>query len=71
LFRVSPDPKNPNSQLVAHRLHRLILPLSLAKDIGQLLVKNLSNWEDTFGVTLPLTPRDIEVELTGENNGDE
>jgi hypothetical protein len=60
------DPKNPPGKPIAYRSHRLVLPLSLAKDIGQLLVNSLASWEEVTGVTLPIVPKNTE-----ENNHDD
>lgn len=44
----------------ASRIHRIIIPLSLAKDIASLLTAAVANWETTFGITLPLMPKSLD-----------
>jgi hypothetical protein len=59
-YYLAPDPKNPTGLPTAQRLHRIILPVGLAKNIGQLLANAMDEWESTFGVTLPLLPEQGE-----------
>ncbi|MDQ7027892.1 MAG: DUF3467 domain-containing protein [Anaerolineae bacterium] len=61
-YRSGSNPKNPNGDPIAYRIHRIIIPPSLAKDISGLLANAMSNWEETFGVSLPIAP--------DENNND-
>lgn len=61
LYRVSPNPKKPQEN-VAYLLHRVIIPPGLAKNTGNILVNMAVQWEDTFGISLPIVPADIEVD---------
>ena len=70
LFYTSPNPKNPNGVPIAQRLHRIILPPGLAKNIGQLLADSMAGWEEAFGIELPITPADID-EQENRNNEDD
>lgn len=65
LFYVAKNPKNPDDELVAQRLHRVVMPLGLAKNIGQLLVNAMIGWEETFGISLPIFPDEGVVESSG------
>ena len=64
LFYVGPDPRNPSGDPEAYRTHRITIPPSLAKNIGQLLANAMEEWEDAFGITLPLSPNENTVEIT-------
>lgn len=55
LFYMGPNPRNPPGDPEAYRTHRIVLSPSLAKNIGQLLLKAMTEWEESFGVTLPLS----------------
>ncbi|MBN8620654.1 MAG: DUF3467 domain-containing protein [Anaerolineae bacterium] len=52
-YFVGVDPRNPNADPIAQRLNRIVIPVALAKNIGELLIDNTSRWEETFGVELP------------------
>jgi hypothetical protein len=68
LFYVSPDPRNPSGLPIAQRTHRLILPLSLAKNVGELLVSMANQWEEIFGITLPIMPAENTLEVDEDKN---
>jgi hypothetical protein len=65
-FYVAPDFRDINGKPVAQRTHRIIMPLSLAKNIGELLVQATSDWEATMGVSLPLLPQGFDIETDDE-----
>ena len=48
----SPSGDGPVAQLV----ERIVLPISVAKDLSQIIMNSISEWEDTFGINLPLVP---------------
>lgn len=58
LYYLSPDPQNPGGNPKAQRVQRLVMPLGLAKNIGQILVNAMTEWEDAFGITLPIELHD-------------
>ncbi len=64
LFYLGPNakPNVPNAQ--AQRLARIVLPVSVAKEVGELLLNGTSKWEDEFGITLPIQPRNTSGEPT-------
>lgn len=66
MYYIGPNPKDPTVHPQAYLRNRIVIPVGLAKNIGSLLVNAMSDWEDTFGVTLPISPNEIE-----ENSDDE
>lgn len=63
-YYVSSDPNNP-SQPMGQRLNRIVIPLGLAKNIGQLLVNGMNEWEANFGVNLPFSIDEVSSDMTG------
>lgn len=59
--------RRPNSaditQLEARRLHRIAIPLSVAKDLSGKILVGIQHWENEYGINLPLeTTRQISKE---------
>jgi hypothetical protein len=52
----SPNPKDPKGEPQVKHIQRMILPVTVAKEIGEILVNSILRWEEDFGVTLPLRP---------------
>lgn len=67
-FYAAPDPTSSTIKLIAKRLHRIILPLGLAKEFSKILTNSMNNWEETFGIELPIVP--IANEDTDANISD-
>jgi hypothetical protein len=44
----------------AKLLHRIVLPINLAKDLARIIEQGLDQWEQQMGITLPFTPIDVE-----------
>jgi len=47
-----------SEEAVATRLHRFAVPLGTAKEMSNIMLNHITNWENTFGVNLPLQPPD-------------
>jgi hypothetical protein len=52
----SPNPKQPRGEPQVKHIQRMVLPITIAKDMGEILVNSVLRWEEDFGVTLPLHP---------------
>jgi hypothetical protein len=57
------DPTS-NQEVIATRLHRFAIPLGTAKEMSSIMLNHIANWENTFGVNLPLQPI-IETDQEG------
>jgi hypothetical protein len=55
-FHVMPSAKPLEPQPVVQHVQRMVLPLSIAKQIGSILLDAMESWESTFGVELPFSP---------------
>jgi len=62
-FYVSPNPKNPQGEPQVKHSQRIILPVSVAKETGELLMSSMLRWEETFGVALPFSSQSEEIFL--------
>lgn len=71
MYYVSPNPGDPGENPIVQRLHRIVIPLGLAKNIGELLVNAMSDWEENFGITLPIVPNAIREQLKNNEPSDE
>lgn len=58
LYFLGANPTTPNESSQAQRMARVIMPLGTAKELSQLLLNGISQWEDTFGIALPLVKDD-------------
>ena len=64
LYFLAPDAKNHAGLPIAYRSHRIVMPIALAKNIGELLVNGVASWEDMTGITLPISPKDLDEGIT-------
>ncbi len=53
LYTLTPNPANLSIQQ-AERICRYVMPVAVAKDFAEKLLKGVSVWEDAHGVNLPL-----------------
>ncbi len=61
LYYMGPN-KSPNvAEPEVFRLHRIVLPLGVAKEMGELLQNGIARWENEFGVELPIQPLSTEA----------
>lgn len=60
LYTIGIDPTGKTRSLQAVRTHRVLLPISVAKDVARLLLGGITEWERAFGLTLPLTPKESD-----------
>jgi Protein of unknown function (DUF3467) len=53
-YYVSPDPQNTQGKPKAKYVSRIVLPISVAKETGDLINNSMTTWEKMSGVSLPL-----------------
>src|SRR5262249_34970660 len=49
MYFLSASSKVSDKSPQAQRIHRVVMPLGAAKEVAQLLLDGISQWEDTFG----------------------
>ncbi len=49
---IAPDTNFPQNPTIRH-LHRVAMPLAVAKELGNLLENSINKWEEASGVNLP------------------
>ena|SRR5579859_5609533 len=54
MYFLGVDPRVLGPSTQAQRMVRVVMPPGYAKEMSQLLLQGISNWEATFGITLPL-----------------
>lgn len=59
MYYLGPNTTPNNTHVTAQRLARVVLPLSVAKEMAELVLANIAKWEAAFGITLPLEPDNL------------
>jgi len=62
LYHTSPSLDRSSGKVVSKHTHRLVLPLSLAKELAMSLAQGIKAWEDMMGISLPFEPQNIDME---------
>ncbi|MBC6935361.1 MAG: DUF3467 domain-containing protein [Chloroflexi bacterium] len=62
MYLVTADPRTLGKNTQAERLQRIVMPVGVAKELALLLINGISQWEDTFGITLPISPQSLSDE---------
>jgi hypothetical protein len=55
-YSILPSDKIPKSDPEVQRFYRILIPISVAKDLANVLMQTTSSWESLFGISLPLEP---------------
>lgn len=66
LYQTLPIASSKKTVPKAKLLHRIVLPLGLAKDLSTSLASGVAFWENNFGIELPFNP--VEGSLNESDN---
>lgn len=66
LFYAAPHMSRKSETPIVQRIHRIVMPLAVAKSTGKILLQGINAWEERTGITLPFDPQDVE----GDSNDD-